>query len=179
MSLDQALKEAYASGHMPDRGVIFDTLEIRHPSFRDDAGHPTAIRVVIGYEGITARLESDAVLNPGEYVDFQAGAFRFKLPGFEEGQVPALQITVDGVTREIVGHIESAINGSDPIYVTYRPFLSSDLSGPAMDPPITMELTKVSVGGASITGTASLSDVHNWAFPFVKYLARRFPGLVR
>ncbi|MEQ4619072.1 MAG: DUF1833 family protein [Corticimicrobacter sp.] len=177
MSLEQALKEAYASA--PTDRVIFDTLEVRHSAFRDDAGQPTAIRIVIGYEDITARLEGDAVLHPGEYVGFVAGAFRFKLPGFEEGQVPAMQITIDGVTREVVGHIESAINEPEPIYVTYRPYLSTDLSKPQMDPPITMELTKVTVTGTSVSGTASLSDVHNWAFPYEKYMAARFPGLVR
>jgi len=177
MSLEQALQEAYASAST-DR-VIFDTLEVRHSAFRDDAGLPTAIRVVIGYENISACLEGDAPLNPGEYVDFIAGAFRFKLPGFEEGQVPQLQIIIDGVSREVVGHIEAAINEPEPISITYRPYLSTDLSKPQMDPPITMELTKVTVTGVSVSGTASLSDVHNWPFPFEKYLPSRFPGLVR
>ena len=159
--------------------MIFDTLEVRHSAFRDDAGQPTAIRVVIGYEDISARLEGDAPLHPGEYVEFIAGAFRFKLPGFEEGQVPQLQITIDGVSREVVGHIEAAIAEPEPIEVTYRPYLSTDLSKPQMDPPVVMMLTKVSVSGTSVSGTASLSDVHNWAFPAEKYLASRFPGLVR
>ena len=177
MSLEQALQEAYASA--PTDRVIFDTLEVRHPAFFDDAAQPTAIRVVIGYEDVSACLEGDAPLNPGEYVDFIAGAFRFKLPGFEEGSVPQLQITIDGVSREVVGHIEAAIADPDPIEVTYRPYLSTDLSKPQMNPPLTMMLTKVSVTGTSVSGTASLSDVHNWAFPFQKYLASRFPGLVR
>lgn len=177
MSLEQALKEAYASA--PTDRVIFHTLEVRHPAFVDDAAQPTAIRVVIGFEDITAKLEGDAPLHPGQYVEFIAGAFRFKLPGFEEGKVPQLQITIDGVSREVVGHIEAAIAGDSPIEVTYRPYLSTDLSKPQMDPPISMELTKVSVSGASVSGTASLSDVHNRAFPFEKYMASRFPGLVR
>lgn len=177
MSLEQALKEAYASA--PTDSVIFDTLEVRHPAFVDDAGQPTAIRTVIGYEDITAKLENDAPLHAGEYVEFIAGAFRFKLPGFEEGKVPQLQISIDGVSREVVGHIETAITASTPIEVTYRPYLSTDLSKPQMSPPITMELAKVSVSGATVSGIASLSDVHNRAFPFEKYMASRFPGLVR
>ncbi|QRF90299.1 hypothetical protein CLH39_08690 [Alcaligenes faecalis] len=177
MSLEQALKEAYASA--PTDRVIFHTLEVRHPAFVDDAGQPTAIRVVIGYEDITAKLEGDAPLRPGQYVEFIAGAFRFKLPGFEEGKVPQLQITIDGVSREVVGHIEAAIAEREPIEVTYRPYLSTDLTKPQMEPPLNMILSKVSVTGASVSGTASLSDVHNFAFPFEKYMASRFPGLVR
>lgn len=177
MSLEQALKEAYASA--PTDRVIFHTLEIRHPAFVDDAGQPTAIRIVIGYENVAAKLEGDAPLHPGEYVEFIAGAFRFKLPGFEEGKVPQIQIAVDGVSREMVAHIEAAIAEPDPIEATYRPYLSTDLSKPQMNPPTNMELTKVSVNGASVSGIASLSDVHNRAFPFEKYMASRFPGLVR
>ena len=176
MSLDQVLAEAYASR---PRDVVFDTLELRHPAFIDEFGQRTAIRVVIGHEDITARLEPDAPLHPDAYVLFQAGAFRFKLPGFEEARVPALQITLDGVSREVVAHVEAAAQEAHPIEVTYRPYLADDLSKPRMDPPITMTLTRVSVTGVSVTGTATLADVHNWPFPAEKYLRSRFPGLFR
>lgn len=175
MSLEQALAEAYASA--PTDRVIFDTLELRHPAFVDDAGQPTGIRVVIGYEDITARLEGDAPLNGGEYVDFVAGAFRFALPGFEENKVPELKIILDNVTREIEGHLEAASNDLHPIAVTYRPYLSTDLSKPQMDPPIHMTLNSVTSTAMQVSGTATLSDVHNWPFPSEKYLRARFPGL--
>ncbi|MEI2416222.1 DUF1833 family protein [Orrella sp. JC864] len=177
MSLEQALAEAYASA--PRDRVIFDTLELRHPNFLDDYGHPTAIRVVIGYEDIRARLEAYAPLHAGEEVDFQAGAFRFRLPGFEEARVPSLQITLDGVSELVVTHVEAAAHSPVPIGVTYRPYLSTDLSRPQMDPPITMSLTQVSVSALTVTGTATLADVHNYPFPAEKYIRSRFPGLFR
>ncbi len=177
MSLEQALREAYASA--PRDRVAFDTLELRHPAFVDDNGQPTAIRVVIGHEDIRARLELDAPLHPGEYVDFQAGAFRFRLPGFEENRVPTLQITVDGVSQMIVDHLEAAAQSSEPIGVIYRPYVSTDLSKPAMNPPISMSLNRVTATGVSISGTATLSDVHNWPFPAAKYMRARFPGIFR
>ena len=43
-TLSQALKEAYASA--PSEVILLHTLELRHPSFVDDNGNPTAIRVV-------------------------------------------------------------------------------------------------------------------------------------
>lgn len=177
MSLEQALKEAYASA--PTDLVIFDTLEVRHPNFVDDAGQPTAIRVVIGYEDISAKLENDAPLDAGEYVTFTAGAFRFSLPGFEESRVPQLKITLDGASQEVVAHLEAAMSNPVPIEVTYRPYLSSDLSKPQMSPPIHMTLSKVTASATQVTGTATLTDVHNWPFPSQKYLASRFPGLLR
>lgn len=45
MSLEKALKEAYASA--PQDRVVFDTLELRHPAFVDEHGERTAVRVVL------------------------------------------------------------------------------------------------------------------------------------
>jgi len=178
MSFDQAVKEAYASA--PQDRVVFDTLEVLHPAFVDDEGQPTAIRVVRGYESIRARLEADAPLNGGQYVEFTAAAFGFSLPGFEEDQVPQMKLTLDGVTQKVIAHIEAASSTpTEPIVMIYRPFVSTDLSKPGMDPPIVMELANVNAGGLRITGTATLDDVHNAAFPRLKYLPSRFPGLVR
>ncbi|AEE68512.1 Domain of uncharacterised function (DUF1833) [Bordetella pertussis] len=177
MSLEKALKEAYASA--PQDRVVFDTLELRHPAFVDEHGERTAVRVVLGYEDIYARLEAEAPLDGGKEVLFQAGAFRLRLPGFEEGQVPSLLITIDGASEKIVDHVEAAVQSRYPIYATYRPYVSTDLSRPQMNPPITMELNKVTVTGASVSGTATLADVHNWAFPHQRYMRERFPGLFR
>lgn len=178
MSLDQALKEAYASA--PQDRVVFDTLEILHSMFVDDTGQPTAIRVVLGYESISARLEGDAPLHGGQYVDFTHAAFGLSLPGFEEDQDPQMKLTLDGATQSIIAHLEAAVSSpSEPIVMIYRSFVSTDLSKPGMDPPIVMELTNVNAAGLLITGTATLDDVHNAAFPGMKYLASRFPGLAR
>jgi hypothetical protein len=43
-TLSEAIQEAYA--HAPSDAIILHTLELRHSDFRDDAGNPTAIRVV-------------------------------------------------------------------------------------------------------------------------------------
>lgn len=176
----QALKEAYAANPADD--VVLDTIEIRHPAFVDDNGNATAIRIVRGYDDIVATLESDAPLNAGQAVTFIGAAFNFVLPGFEEGQIPQLQITLDNVSREVTEHLEQAIGQLAPIEVTYRPYLHSDLSGPQMDPPIHMLLTSVTVDVFQVTGTATLNDVHNWGFPATVggyYTTSRFPGLLR
>ena len=124
----QALKEAYASA--PVDQVILDTLEIRHPAFVDDQGNPAAARIVRGYENIFATLEADAPMNPGQQVEFIAVPFDFTLPGFEEGRVPELSITLDNVGRELQGWLEAAASSPQVMEATYRPYLVSDLSGP-------------------------------------------------
>ncbi|WP_455275137.1 DUF1833 family protein [Ralstonia thomasii] len=176
----QALKEAYAAN--PSNDIVLNTLEIRHPAFVDALGNPTAIRIVQGYDDLVATLESSAPLNAGSAVTFVAGSFGFTLPGFKEGEIPQLAITLDNVSQEVTSHIEQAIGQIAPIEVTYRPYLLSDLTGPQMDPPINMILTSVKVDVLQVTGTATLNDVHNWGFPGGAnglYTAARFPGLVR
>lgn len=177
MSYEQAIAEAYASAPVDE--VALHTLELRHPSFQLDNGQPTAIRIVSGYDSYSLRLEADAPLNPNQYVEFKDVAFSLELSGFEEGQVPFIQLAISNASREITKYLEQAILVLDPIEVTYRPYLASDPSGPQMNPPLNMTLTKVKVDVFQATGRASLEDVHNWPFPNRKYTARDFPGLVR
>lgn len=174
---DEALEEAYASAPV-DEWEYF-TLEFHHPNFKDDLGHSTAVRVVLAYEDKDFRLENTAVLNPGEVVTFQKCAFDFKHPGFEEGKVPSLALSIDGVSREISKQLEYAIASLQPIDVYVRTYLNSDPEGPTMDPPYRFTLTDVQVDVFQVTGTCNLQDVHNWPFPANKYTRQRFPGLNR
>ena len=177
MSYEEALAEAYASAPVDE--VALHTLEIYHPTFKDDSGNPTAIRIVNGYDSYTLRLEADALLNPGEYVEWTGMAFELELSGFDEGKVPYIKVAIQNVTREITRYLETAIETLDPISITYRPYLASDPSGPQMNPPLHMTLSKVKVDVFQATGQATLEDVHNWPFPNRKYTPNDFPGLAR
>jgi hypothetical protein len=173
----EALKEAWASN--PTGQVILDTLEIYHPAFVDDDGNPAPARLVRAYEDLFAVLEIDAPMNPGQQVRFIGMAFDVKQPGFEVGRTPELTISLDNVGRELVGYLEAAASDPTQVTVIYRPYLISDLSGPQMDPPITMLVTGVSVSPLQVDITASLDDVNNWAFPHRLYQPADFPGLLR
>ena len=65
------------------------------------------------------------------------------------------------------------------IEITYRPYLSNDLEGPQMDPPITLVLTEVEADVQRVTARARMMDIGNKAFPSRTYTAREFPGLTR
>ncbi len=88
-------------------------------------------------------------------------------------------MTLDNVSREIVRHLDAAAMSREVIEVTYRPYLSTDLEGPQMDPPITLTLTDIEVDVFRATGRARMLDIGNKAFPADLYTARRFPGLTR
>lgn len=177
--LSQAIKEAYASAPVDE--IELNTLEIRHPSFIDDEGQPTAIRVVRDYTDLTAYLEADAPLNGGEEVTFIGYPFDFTLPTIEDGAAGLLQITIDNTSPEIGRYIELANESPEPIEITYRPYLASDLSGPQMDPPLHMEVLGISIdtGTNVITLKAGWVNLVNKLFPGKVYTYAEYPGLVR
>ncbi len=176
-ALEQAIREAYASA--PSDVVILHTLELRHPAFVDDDGEPTAIRVVRDHVDLNARLETDAPLDAGKKVRFVALGFELELPPVDTAPVPEIAVTLDNVSREIVRHLDDAATSLQKIEVTYRPYLSTDLEGPQMDPPITLVLTEVEADVFRVTGRARMLDIGNKSFPAETYTAKRFPGLTR
>lgn len=174
-TLSQAIKEAYASA--PSDVIILHTLEIRHPSFIDEQWNNIAVRVVRDNRDLTGRLEDTAPINAGEFVKFSAMGFDLELPPIDTSPVPEITITLDNVSRELVKHLDAAVQTQDKIEVTYRPYLSDDLNGPQIDPPFTLVLTEVSADASRITGQARMLDIGNKAFPSEVYNAIRFPGL--
>lgn len=176
-ALSQAIKEAYAAA--PDNAVTLHTLEFRHPNFINDLGQPTAIRVVRDHQDLVAWLEAAAPLNPGEAVTFLAFAFDFKLPDVEVAAAPEMVITIDNVSAEIEQNLARAVASPYTIAATYRPYLSTDLSGPQMNPPLHLTVQHVKADDFRVTARVSFGDLSNLQFPSDDYTATRFPGLAR
>ena len=176
-ALSEAIQEAYA--HAPSDAIILHTLEIRHPDFRDENGNPTAIRVVRDQLDLQARLEADAPMDAGTIVNFVAMGFDLDLPAVDTTPVPEIVVTLDNVSREIVRYLDVAAESQSVIEITYRPYLSNDLEGPQMDPPITLILSEVEADVQRVTARARMMDIGNKAFPSRNYTAKEFPGLTR
>jgi len=174
--LTQALKEAYASA--PSHVVILDTLELRHPAFRNEA-EPKALRLVRNYQDLVARLEDNAPLEGGCYVTFTALAFDLTLPPLESVPVPEIVVHIDNVSRYLMPYLDQASISPFPIEMTYRPYLSTHLEAPQMTPPLTLTLSEVVATAFSITARARMLDVGSLPFPSLTYTPKAFPGLVR
>lgn len=170
-SLSAAIAEAYASA--PAEVVILHTLEFRHSAFA------APIRVVADHSNLTATLEASAPENPGAAVEFQAYAFDLVPPDASSGRMPELQIVIDNVDQMIEEAIESAAGSAEKIEVTYRPYLSTDLTGPHMDPPLTLTVTQIEATVFQVRARAGFRNLGNLRFPSQDYTADRFPGLVR
>lgn len=169
-TLTQALKEAYAAA--PNDTVAYHTLEIYHPSFT------TPIRVVRDFVDLTATLESTAPRDASQAVLFVGYAFDIVPPEVSTTGVPQLQITIDNVSRDIMSNLESAVTTSTPITVIYRMFISTDLSAPQNNPPMTLTIVSISADVFKITATATFGDLVNKKFPSQSYTIETFPGLV-
>lgn len=170
-TLSDALKEAYASA--PSDVVILATIEIRHPAFT------APIRVVSDYIALNAKLEDSAPLNAGETVEFIPFAFELGLPEMTDKGIPELSLRIDNVSREIMQHIELAMPLPDRLELTYRAYLSTDLThGPHNDPPLHLNIISIEADAMAITAKASVIDFINKKFPNQEYDETRFPGLI-
>lgn len=169
--LKQAIKEAYAAA--PASVAIYHTLEIRHASF------VTPIRVVRDLADLTATLEATAPIDPSTAVLFLGYAFDLVPPDVSAGGTPQLAIEIDNVSRDILAAIEGAMATTDLLEVTYRAYLSSDLTGPQNDPPISLSIFQISATPLRIRALAGFQDIVNKRFPSVEYTAETFPGLTQ
>ncbi len=198
-SLSDAIKEAYAVA--PAGVVTLHTMELRHPEF----DHP--IRVVRNFPdtktwvdlggaevqavldvldartlekvGLVARLESTAPEDAGQMVYFIALSFDFELPPVDITPVPEMTLQMDNVGREISDQLQLAATSTDKIEIIYRPYVSTDIDGPDMDPPIMLTLSEVEADPLLATGKARMLDIGNKSFPGILYTAKKFPGLAR
>lgn len=176
-TLSEALKEAYASA--PSDVILLHTLELRHPSFVDENGEPTAIRVVRDNINHICTLEDSAPLDAGKAVEFIAIGFDLELPPVEAIPVPEITLTLDNVSTEIIQYLDRAVETQDMIEMTYRPYLSNDLSCPQMNPPITLVITEITADISKISATARMMDIGNKSFPAENYTVKKYPGLSR
>ena len=168
-SLSAALREAYAAA--PSDVVIYATIEIRHPAFT------SPIRVVRDGSDLIATLEDSAPADAGQSVVFVRFAFNFTRPELSASGVPQVTLEIDNVDRGIVANLEAALTTQEPIAITYREYVSSDLSAPANDPPLHMTLISVTADPLKVTATAGFPDLVNRRFPTLEYQSDTFPGL--
>ncbi len=121
--------------------------------------------------------EKEFTLETGATVTFEPVGFRFQLPGQNDRGVSELNIAIDNVDRRIGDFVNSAQGFDAPILIRYRPYLSTDTSGPQQDPPLELVLSDVSINQFEVTGRATFADIVNLEFLTEYYNRCRFPSL--
>jgi hypothetical protein len=173
MSYSDAVKEAYA--HAPANKVSIFTLEVNHTDFAEPA------RLANNAKDFQATLEASAPQDPGAEVTFLASAFQLKLPKVEEGPTTALQITLANVETILAPYAKLAAESETDATVIFREFIvdteTGAIEGPTQDPPLQLQIQKVSISSGAVTLEARDINPGNIPFPNVYFTRDRFQGL--
>lgn len=162
-ALSEALKEAYVVA--PAAVSYINTIQISHSRMSKP------LYLVQGFFHRVMTLETE------EEVTFNACAFDFKLPATDEGGLQEMEITIDNINNLVSDFCEQALSFPTPVEILYRPYLSTDLTTPQMDPPLRLFLLDVQINESQVSGRAAPVDFLNLKFPVEHYDAGRFPAL--
>lgn len=170
VSYSEAIAAAYATA--PEDEIIFDTIELQHPTFVDGTGTPAPVYVVNDHNPLTAVLETT------QTVTFNPCYFKFSRPT-EDGStsLPEVDLQIDNVAKILLPYLQKAVVSTVPITMIWRPYLASDLTGPHMLPVLKLTLRQVSCNMISVKSKAGFTNLSNRRFPGNEYQSNKFPGL--
>ena len=160
--LTDAIREAYATSRSDV--VFLDTLEIRSPA-------ADSMFLVQDRKDWTLRLET------GEDKLFVATAFRFILPAAGDNGIQELNVAVDNADQRVSDFVNMILTHDSTIKVIFRPYMSSDVTQPQMNPPLVLFMTDVVITAVEVTGRATFAELLNRKFLSTVYSHRRFPAL--
>jgi len=156
------LRQWFAAG---GAAVRYETIQLKHPAFSQD------YYLINGTDALTAQLET------GDMIDWQPIAMQLKLPEKGVQGRESLQITIDGVSRDILLELEAqAEGGRAPIQLVYREYLDSDLKGPQDVRRLTLRNPRCNA--SRVTAEASFLDAVNAPFPRINYTSISHPWLL-
>lgn len=167
----EATGGSYVNDNQLEAGFVTDMTDALKTRRVIDSG-------IEPYYLVQATEDYDLPLELGaDTTTFEAVGFSFKLPGQNDQGLQELSIEIDNVDRRIGDFIRAVSKYDAPVIVRYRPYLSSDLSEPQLDPPLELILSDVSVTETKVTGRATFADIINLDFLNQIYTRRRFPSL--
>ena len=166
--MSNVLQTLYASAPVDD--LIIHTLELKHAAFNVEDHALGTIRLVQGFDDITATLEDESI------AIFKASGFGVSLPQKSVNGNQSLNFSIDNVTGEALNAIDNAVEAGGKIIVIYRAYAGSDLTVLGQ-PPIIMTATAIKADYSSISVSASFHDLVNKAWPFRRYTPSFAAGL--
>jgi len=155
------LQRVFASGGTE---VVIPTLEITCSAWS------APILLCNGFENHTCVTEDARTLV------FVASAIEVALPKRDTSGTQVLTFGIDNVTGEAQQLIDQALEAGQRIHLTFRHYLSSDLSAPAETPLKFVVRDGVMEGGA-LQINAAFFDMINTAWPRFYYTPEFAPGL--
>ncbi|MCS4271222.1 MULTISPECIES: DUF1833 family protein [Raoultella] len=142
--------------------VIIETLQINIGS--------TVYFFCKGYEDITATVEN------GDVLTFSAAGIDIALPARNSDGTQDLQFAISNIDGEVSTAIRKALANLEIGSLTYRQYVSTDLSAPATV-PYTLAIKSGSWTAIQAQITAGYMNVLDTAWPRFRYTLNEFPGL--
>ncbi|MEB7599240.1 DUF1833 family protein [Raoultella terrigena] len=142
--------------------VIIETLQINIGS--------TVHFFCKGYEDITATVEN------GDVLPFSAAGIDIALPARNSDGTQDLQFAISNIDGEVSTAIRKALANLEIGSLTYRQYVSTDLSAPATV-PYTLAIKSGSWTAIQAQITAGYMNVLDTAWPRFRYTLNEFPGL--
>lgn len=123
-----------------------------------------------GYDDITALTEN------GDSISFKAAGIDIALPARNSDGTQDLQFAISNINGEVSTAIRHALANLDNASLTYRQYVSTDLSAPATV-PYTLAIKSGSWTSLQAQITAGYMNVLDTAWPRFRYTLNEFPGL--
>ncbi|HHS9966820.1 TPA: DUF1833 family protein [Raoultella ornithinolytica] len=123
-----------------------------------------------GYEDMTTATEN------GDTITFIASAIDIALPARNSDGTQDLQFAISNIDGEVSTSIRNALSNLDNASLTYRQYISTDLSAPATV-PYTLAIKSGSWTAIQAQITAGYMNVLDTAWPRFRYTLNEFPGL--
>ncbi len=172
VTLTEAYQEAAAIA--PVTRAMLAAYELWHPSMSEP------IRFVNDKANLTATLEPGAPREGATEVTFLACPLAFERPTeSDEAATPRLSMSRPDVGALLKTALDAARGSRAPWELIERVYASDDTSAPALLPPLSLELTSVSVAGAAGKIEAQFDDEGNTAVPRITFKRSEYPGLQR
>ena len=172
VTLAEALQEAAAIAPIY-RQMIY-TYELWHPTLS------APLYFANDNADLDAFIEVTAERNPGVETTFLSCPLAVARP--EEGdqpESPKLAMSRPDLAGLLRPLLEAARGSTLPWVLIERLYASDDLSGPAMLPPLQVELTSVDFVGSALQIAAQFDDDGTLAIPATTFRRVEYPGLAR
>ena len=153
------LNRLYASG---GDEVILDTLQITVGG--------QSYWLTRGWEDITVALET------GDKATFTASAIDVALPARNSDGTQDLKFAISNIDGVVSTAISNALDNLSSASLTFRRYVSTDLSAPAA-PPFTLAIKEGSWTATEVQITAGYMNILDTAWPRYRYTLADFPGL--
>ncbi|ELM7985861.1 DUF1833 family protein [Escherichia coli] len=153
------LNRLYTSG---GDEVIIDTLQITVGG--------QSYWLTRGWEDITVSLET------GNKATFTGSAIDVALPARNVDGTQDLKFAINNIEGVVSSAIRNALDNLSNATLTFRRYISTDLSAPAT-PPFTLAIKEGSWTATEVQFTAGYMNILDTAWPRFRYTLPLFPGL--